>query len=333
MNDKNIGQAVLKRRDILALTAGTLLGAVGQNAFAQSGYPNRYVRWILPFPPGGGTELSARFIGRKFTEITGQPVVIDSRGGANGIIAVQAVLAAPADGYTLLFGSNATLATNTALLKSLSYDPLTDFQPLSLVMQSPIVFLTATGSPLKKLGDFVLAAKAQPDQHTIGTGSAGYHLMGALLARKAGFTYTSVPYKSAAETVLAVISGQVEMGVVDITSAMPLIRGGKARALAIASERRNPGLPDVPTAAEAGVPQYTAAPWNAIVAPKGVPQPIVVMLSAIFERIMAMPDTRAFFSEQHVEILKGGAEPMRVFQREEITKWMQIAADANIEKQ
>jgi tripartite-type tricarboxylate transporter receptor subunit TctC len=333
MNPKKTALPVLKRRDVLTLTAGSLLPIMGCNAFAQNDYPNRFVRWVLPFPPGGGTELSARFIGKKFTEITGQPVVIDSRGGANGIIAVQAVLAAPADGYTLMFGSNATLATNAALLKTLPYDPVVDFQPLSLVIQSPIVFLTATGSPLKKLDDFVVAAKSQPDRHTIGSGSAGYHLMGALLARKAGFTYINVPYKSAAETVLAVISGQVEMGVVDITSAMPLIRGGKARALAIASERRNPGLPDVPTAAEAGVSGYTAAPWNGLVAPRGVPQPIVAKLSSIFERIMVMPDTRAFFGEQYVEILKGGAEPMRAFQREEIAKWVQIAADANIERQ
>lgn len=322
----------LTRREIMTLAAGSLSQLATGAAHAQGDYPTRPVRWILPFPPGGGTELSARFVGRKFTELTGQPVVIDSRGGGNGIIAVQAVLAAPADGYTLFFGSNATLATNVALLKSMPYDPVQDFQPISLVIQSPIVFITAADSPVRKLSDFLASAKAQPGKPTIGSGSAGYHLMSALLATKAGIAVTHVPYKSAAETVVAVVSGQVDMGVVDITSSLPLIRSGKARALCIASEQRNAGLPDVPTAAEAGVPGYTAAPWNAIVAPRNVPAPIVARLAGIFERIMAMPDTRAFFAEQHVEVMKSGVEPMRTFQREEIAKWKQIAAEARIEK-
>ena len=326
----NTPTAGIRRRSVLGLAA---LSTAWPSAFAQSDYPNRIVRMIVPFPPGGGSELSARFVGKKFTEITGQPVIVESKGGANGFIAVNAVLAAPHDGYTLLFGSNATLATNAALFKTLPYDPLTDLQPVSLVMRSPIVFLTSAASPLKKLGDFIAAAKAEPDKHTIGTGSAGYQLMGALLARKADFTYINVPYKSAAETVLAVVSGQVDMGVVDITSAMPLIRGGRARALAIASERRNPGIPDVPTAAEAGVADYTAAPWNGVVAPRLVPAAIVDKLSATFQRIMAMPDTQAFFAEQFVEVMKGGQVEMRAYQREEVAKWKKIAVEAKIEQQ
>lgn len=136
-----------RRRDALGMAAASVLTAICGTSQAQADYPNKFVRMVLPFPPGGGTELPARFVGKKFTELTGHPVVIEPKGGGNGFIAVQAVLSAPHDGYTLMFGSNTTLATNAALFKRLPYDPLTDFQPISLVIQSPIVFLTSVNSP------------------------------------------------------------------------------------------------------------------------------------------------------------------------------------------
>lgn len=321
----------LRRRTALGVLAA--IGLAPGLSTAQTDYPNRLVRFVVPFGPGSGAELAARFIGKKFTEITGQPVTVEPRGGANGFIAVQAVLSAPHDGYTLLFGSNSTLATNAALFKALPYDPLTDFAPVSLVMRSPIVFLTASGSPYKTLGDFVAAAKAVPKKQSIASGSAGYQLMAALFGQRAGFEYSDIPYKSAPEAVLAAVSGQVDISVVDITSAMPLIRGGRGRALAIASERRNPGIPDVPTAAEAGVINYTAAPWNGLVAPSQVPPAIVEKLSSIFVRIMAMPETQAYFDDQFVEVMKGGAAEMRAYQREEVFKWKKIATEARIELQ
>lgn len=304
-----------------------------QNSLAEAPYPNRPIRFVVPFPAGSGAEAAARFMGKKITEITGQPVIVDPRGGGNGFIGVQAVLTAPPDGYTLFFGSNSTLATNVALYKKLPYDPLVDFVPISLVMRSPIVLLTSSSSPYKRLDALVEAAQRTPGQITIGTGSAGYLLMAELFAQRAGIKYTNVPYKSAPETVAAVISGQVDLGVVDITSAMPLIRGGRASALAIAAEKRTSAAPEVPTTAEAGISNFTSAPWNALAAPEKVPKDIVDTLSDLFVRILAMPDTQKFFADQHVEVMRGGQAEMRLYQRAEIDKWKKIALEAKVQLQ
>ena len=307
--------------------------ALLQNSLADAPYPNRPIRFVIPFPAGSGAEAAARFMGKKITEITGQPVIVDPRGGGNGFIGVQAALTAPADGYTLFFGSNSTLATNVALFKKLPYDPLIDFVPISLVMRSPIILLTSSSSPYKRLDALVAAAQRAPGQITIGTGSAGYQLMAELFAQRADIKYTNVPYKSAPETVASVIAGQVDLGVVDITSAMPLIKGGRAVALAIAADKRTSGAPDIPTTAEAGIRDFTTAPWNAIAAPAKVPKDIVDMLSDLFVRILAMPDTQKFFADQNVEVMRGGQLEMRVYQRAEIDKWKKIALEAKVELQ
>ena len=318
------------RRAALVLVASP---AFLQNSRAESPYPNRPIRFVVPFPAGSGAEAAARFMGKKITEITGQPVIVDPRGGGNGFIGVQAALGAPPDGYTLFFGSNSTLATNVALFKKLPYDPLLDFVPISLVMRSPIILLTSSGSPYKRLDALVAAAQRSPGQITIGTGSAGYQLMAELFAQRADIKYTNVPYKSAPETVAAVISGQVDLGVVDITSAMPLIKGGRATALAIAADKRSSGAPDVPTTSEADLRDFTTAPWNAIAAPAKVPKDIVDTLSDLFVRILAMPDTQKFFVDQNVEVMRGGQAEMRLYQRAEIDKWKKIALEAKVELQ
>ena len=333
MNDRSIPARphLIGRRPVLAGLG--LSGVAATGARAQDRYPSRPVRFIVPFSPGSGAELTARFVCGKFAEITGQPAVVEPRGGGNGFIGVQAVLSAPHDGYTLLAGSNATLATNAALFRTMPYDPLVDLVPITMIIQSPIVLLVPANSPHRTLADLVAAAKSAPAPINVATGSAGYQLMAALLAQKAGFAFTNVPYRSAADAVLGVISGAVDLGVADITSAFGLVRGGQARALAAAAERRLRALPEVPTAAEAGVSGFTAAPWNALAAPRNTPAPIVNFLSDTFSRIIAMPETRTFFDGQNIEIMPSGQEEMRRFQREEVAKWRGIAADARIEPQ
>ena len=313
----------------LAMGLGAFTSALAQEA----AYPSRPLRFVIPFPPGSGAELAARFFGQKITELTGQPVVIEPKGGGNGFIGVQTVLSAPRDGYTLFFGSNSTLATNVALFKHLPYDPLKDFVPISMVLRSPIVLLVPANSPYKTLLQLITAAKLTPGKISLGTGSAGYQMMGALFAEKAGVQMLFVPYKSAPDTVRAVMTGEVSMGVADITSAMPLVSTGKVRALAVASAKRLPGAPDIPTAVEQGVADFTTAPWNGAMAPAGVPQQIVDKLSELFVRIMAMPETIDFFALQNVELMPAGQAPMRQFQIEEIERWKHIATVAKIEKQ
>lgn len=308
--------------------------AAGSPVNAQdASYPTRPVRFVVPFPPGSGTELSARFIGQKLSELTGQPVIVEPKGGGNGFPAVQAVLAAPPDGYTLFFGSSSTLATNVALFKKLPYDPLVDLQPISLVIRSPIVLLARSDSPYKTLVEFIDAAKLEPGKMTIGTGSAGYQMMGALFAERAGIQLLSVPYKSAPDTARAILGGEVDIAVADITSTLPLITAGRARALAVATDRRLPSLPGVPTAAEQGLVGFTTAPWTGLAASAGVSHSIIDKLSANFVRIMAMPETQDYFAKQNVELLPAGQEAMRKFQREEVDRWKRIAALARIEPQ
>jgi tripartite-type tricarboxylate transporter receptor subunit TctC len=322
-------------RTLPALTwAAAVLFVIGP-VFGQGAetYPSRPIKFVVPFPPGSGTEVAARFIGHKITELTGQPVVIEPRGGGNGFIGVQAVLAAPPDGYTLFFGANSTLATNVALFRQLPYDPLTDFVPVSLVMKSPILLLVPENSPYKTLGALIEAAKREPGKLTMGTGSAGYQMMGALFAEKAGIELVNIPYKSSPDTVTAVIGGQVVLGVADVTAGMPLVRGGKARALAIASDKRLPSLSEIPTAAEQGLAGFTTAPWTGLVAPARVPKPIVDKLSDLMIKIMAMPETRQYFVNQNTEPMQGGQVEMRAFQREEIERWKRIAVAAKVELQ
>ena len=323
---------LLQRRRLLAGLAG-LCAAGALPLAAQEVYPSRPIRFIVPFPPGSGAELAARFIGQKITEATGQGVVVEPRGGGNGFPAVQAVMAAPRDGYTLFFGSNSTLATNVALFRKLPYDPLTDFAPISMAIRSPIVLLVPAASPYRNLGELIEAARREPGRLSIGSGSAGYQMMGALFAERAAVQLLAVPYKSAPDTVRAVLGGEVNLGVVDVTSALPLVTAGKLRALAVASGRRLPGLPEVPTAGEQGVADFTIAPWNGAVAPAGVPKAVLDRLSDLFVRILATPEAAEYFGRQNVEIMATGQEPMRRYMREEVERWKRVAVLAKIELQ
>lgn len=319
---------------VLAGAVATIGAGPLTQAFAQdAAYPSRPIRFVIPFPPGSGAELTARFLGQKLTDLAGQPVVVEPKGGGNGFIAVQAVLSAPRDGYTLFAGSNSTLATNVALFKKLPYDPLTDFVPITLFIRSPIVLLVPPNSPYRTLREFIAAAKREPGKLTIGTGSAGYQMMGALFADKAGIDLLPVPYKSSPDTVKAVLGGEVSIGVADVTSALPLVQTARVRALASATDKRLAGAPDVPTAREEGLADFTPAPWNGIMAPAGVPKPVVDKLSELFTRILVMPDTAEFFAKQNVELLPSGQEAMRKFQREEIERWKRIAVLSKIEQQ
>lgn len=332
-------QNTIARRGALRVLGGMVAAAAATpftSALAAedaAAYPSRPVRFVIPFPPGSGAELIARFIGQKFTELTGQPVVVEPKGGGNGFIAVQAVLSAPRDGYTLFAGSSSTFAHNVALFKKLPYDPMADFVPLSLFIRSPIVLAVPANSQYKTLGEFIAAAKQNPGKLSIGTGSAGYQMMGVLFAESAGIELLPVPYKSSPDTAKAVLGGEVSIGVADVTSSMPLIQSGRIRALAVATEQRLPGARDIPTAAEQGLRGFNAAPWNGIMAPAGVPKPVVDKLADLFVRIMALPDTHEFFAKQNVEIMTAGQEPMRKFQREEIDRWKRIRELAKIEQQ
>ena len=316
-----------------ALASAAAPFAQAQSQQAAATYPSKPIHFVVPFPPGSGTDVGARFFARKLGELAGQPVIVDNRAGANGFIAVKAVTSAPADGYTLLMGSNSTLATNVALFKQLPYDPVKDLAPVSTLMRSPIVLIVPANSPYKTLKDLIDAARAKPGQRTYASGSAAYQLMGELFADKAGIQLLNVPYKGAPDAVNATLSGQTDLGFSDITATMELLRGGKIRALAIAADQRLAGLPDVPTAQEQGIGGFSADTWTGVAVAANTPKPVVDKLSDMFVKILAMPETREFYARQNVITMKGGQDELRDFQREQIAVWKRIAAAARIELQ
>jgi tripartite-type tricarboxylate transporter receptor subunit TctC len=296
-------------------------------------FPSKPIKFIVPFPPGSGTDTSARYFGRKLSELTKQPVIVENKPGANGFIGVQSVLSAPADGYTVFVGSNSTLAVNVALFKKLPYDPQTDLVPLSMMMRAPVVLAVPPESPYKSVAELISAAKAQPGKLNYAGGSAGYQLMAELFNDTAGTSTMHVPYKGASEALAAVASQQVDMTFSDITAAQGLVKGGKLRALAVASDKRAPALPDVPTTAEAGLPGYKAYVWvGAMVAAK-TPKAEVEKLASLLTQIEAMPETREFYERQGAETMAGGADEMRRFQAAEIALWKQIVVKAKVEQQ
>lgn len=316
-----------------ALASAAAPFAQAQSQQAAATYPSKPIHFVVPFPPGSGTDVGARFFARKLGELAGQPVIVENRAGANGFIAVKAVTSAPADGYTLLMGSNSTLATNVALFKQLPYDPVKDLAPVSTLMRSPIVLIVPANSPYKTLKDLIDAARAKPGQRTYASGSAAYQLMGELFSDKAGIQLLNVPYKGAPDAVNATLSGQTDLGFSDITATMELLRGGKIRALAIAADQRLAGLPDVPTAQEQGIGGFSADTWTGVAVTANTPKPVVDKLSDMFVKILAMPETREFYAKQNVITMKGGQDELRDFQREQIAVWKRIAAAARIELQ
>lgn len=296
-------------------------------------FPSKPIKFVVPFPPGSGTDTSARYFGRKLSEMTGQPVVVENKPGANGFIAVKAVLAAPADGYTVFVGSNSTLAVNVALFKSLPYDPVADLAPLTMMMRSPALLIVPGNSPYKTLSELISAARAQPDKLDYGAGSAGYQLMAELFNDAAKVQTHHVPFKGAGEAVTAVASGTVHLAFAEMTSAQELVKGGKLRALGVAADHRVPALPSVPTASEAGLPGFTAYTWVAAMVLARTPKPITDKLAELLTRIETMPETREFYEKIGAEVMRGGPEEMRSFQNSEIQLWKRIAVKAKVEQQ
>ena len=324
-----------KRALIHRVVAASLLFAAAVHlplAQAQE-FPSRLIKFVVPFAPGSGTDTSARYFGKKLSEMTGQTVVVENKPGANGFIAVRAVLTAPADGYTVFVGSNSTLAVNAALFKTLPYDPVADFAPLTMMMRSPALLIVPPASNYKSVAELIAAARAQPDKIDYGSGSAGYHLMAELFNDEAKVQTYHVPFKGAADAITAVASGNVQMAFADVTGAFELVKGGRLRALAVAADKRIPALPAVPTAAEAGLPGFTAYTWVGAMVSSKTPKAEVDKLAALLTKIENLPETREFYERLGAEVMRGGPEEMRAFQADEIQQWKRIVIKAKVELQ
>ncbi|HXJ09823.1 MAG TPA: tripartite tricarboxylate transporter substrate binding protein [Burkholderiales bacterium] len=298
---------------------------------AADSYPSKPVHLILPFPPGGGTDILGRLIGEQLTVRLGQPVVQENRGGAGGNLGAEAVARAAPDGYTLLLAAP-TLAISPTLYPKLAYDPLKDLAPIALVATVPNVMVTHPSVPARTLQEFIALAKRRPGELNFGSGGAGTsnHLGGELFNMVAGVKLVHVPYKGVNLAMQDVLAGNVQLVFIGIPAAAPHIRAGKLRALAVVAPQRSSALPDVPTAAEAGLPGFEVTTWYGVLAPAGTPRAIVERLNTELGRIMLAPELQPRLADMATEPRSGTPEAFAAYLREETAKWGKVIRDAGL---
>lgn len=266
-------------------------------------YPVKPLRCVVPYPPGGPTDIIGRAIGQKLSERLGQPVIIDNRAGAAGTIGSEHVARSTADGYTLLWGTPGTHGIAPSLHPKLPYDPLRDFAPITLIALGTNLLVVHPSVPARNVQEFVTLARSRPGKLNFGSSGAGAtsHMAGEMLKAMAGIDMLHVPFKGAAPAIVALISGEVDMAILDTPPLLPQIRSGKLRVLAVASERRSQVMPQVPTLAESGMPGYHASSWHGLFAPVGTPREIVTRLHAEITHIVKLPDITDRLNAQGVE--------------------------------
>ncbi|MDT0139049.1 tripartite tricarboxylate transporter substrate binding protein [Acidovorax sp. PRC11] len=326
------------RRRTLALAAGAIATVAAAaflpaTAHAQSEgpWPAKPIRWVVPFPPGGAMDVIARTLGERAGRALGQPFVIENRPGAGGNIGADAVAKSPADGYTIMITSIG-MATNKALYAKLSYDPVKDFAPISLLAVVPNVLVVNANSPDKTVADVIAHAKREPGKLTYASAGNGtsIHLAGEVFASMAGLNLLHVPYKGSGPAVTDMLGGQVDLMFDSITSAVPHIQAGKLRALGVTSAKRSAALPNVSTIAEAGVPGYEVSPWFAVFAPAGTPAPIVQKINAALLDAMKQPDTKARFDAIGAEPIGSTPAQLATHLDKEMARWGKLIKERNI---
>ena len=291
-------------------------------ARAQQAYPAKPIRLILPFPPGGSTDIVARLIGQKLTESWGQPVLIENRPGAGGNIAAETAARAAPDGYTL-FQVNVANAIGATLYPKLSYDLITSFAPVIQLATTPYVLLAHPTVPAKNTAELLALAKARPGQlnYASAGGGSATHLSGELLKSMAGVNIVHVPYKGTGPAVTALLSGEVDLYFATVPAALPLVEAKKLRALGVTSARRSPLMRDVPAIAEAGLKGYETSTWHGILAPAATPADIVVKLNAEIARTLAQPAVKERLVGQGLDPVGGTPEQFGAYLKTEISKW------------
>ena len=312
---------------------GLLLGTPSTPSYAQT-YPDKSIRMIIIFPPGGGVDNVGRIVAAKLSEVLGQPVVPENRAGAGGNVGLDFVAKARPDGYTLVHATE-SLTMSPGLYTKLSYDAVKDYQPIAQTSRSPILLVVRPDFPAKTLKEFVEYAKSNPGKVTFGTGGVGSapHLGGELLKSVTGIDIVHVPYKGVVPALTGMIGGEVDMAILTPAAAAPQVEAGKARALAVLGETRAGLLPDVPTAKEAGVDNLVVTGWYGFLAPAGTPREVVDRLSSEITKITAMPEIQEKIRKVGVEPVSGPTpEQFADFIKAEIPRWAKVASDAKIPK-
>jgi tripartite-type tricarboxylate transporter receptor subunit TctC len=304
-----------------------------QHAAAQSPgtYPDRPIRMILPASPGGPVDVIARTVGSGLSEVLGQPIVMDNRAGAGGIIGAEIVARGAPDGYTLMFAHSGPLAIEAALHPNLPYHPLKDFAPVSLVAASPYALIVNSSTPARSVKELVALARSRPGKFHYASGGigTGIHMAGELFNLAAGLKIVHVPYKGAGPSMAALMAGEVDMMFNGVSSALPHVKSGKLRALAISSTQRSPLLPDLPTVAESGL-RYETSGWYGLVAPARTPKAITSRLQTSLRQSLNAPDMKERLAGQGVDGIASTPEQLTQFLREELDKWAKVVKAAGL---
>ena len=319
------------RRTLVAITATLAATLISTEALAQA-YPNKAIRVVVPFPPGGGTDIIAREVTQKVAAATGWTFVIDNKPGAGGNLGIDAVAKSPADGYTLVLGQTSNLAINPTLYTKLPYNPQKDLVPICLVASAPLVIVVPTNSAFKTVADLVAAAKGKPGEVNFASPGNGTvaHLTGEQFQKTAGVRFQHVPYKGANQALTDVISGQVQIYVSSVPSVLQTIRTGKLRPLAVTSATRVDDLPQTPTVGESGYKGFDAVTWFGFLAPAGTPKEIVTRLNAEFNKALQQPDLRKKLGDEGADPLGGTPEQFADLIRDDIVRWGKSVKESGV---
>ena len=309
--------------------------ALAPLAHAQTDYPNRPIKQIVPFPPGGGVDIVTRIVGAKWSELLGQQILVENKSGAGGTLGADAVAKAAPDGYTLLTCQVASHGVSPAVYNKLPYDHIKDFAPISLIGKTPNVLVVHPSVPAQTLAEFIAYVKAAPGKYNYA--SPGYgtspQMTMELFKLTAGLNLFHVPYKGGAPALADVMGGQVTGMFGNLPEQLAAIKGGKTRALAVSSQKRNPQLPDVPTVAESGFPGFDVTVWYGVCAPSGVPKPMLDKLHATLVQTVSLPEMKTRLAEASIEATPTTQEEFAAFINGETERWARVVKEANIPKQ
>jgi tripartite-type tricarboxylate transporter receptor subunit TctC len=313
------------------LVCAAILLAICIDASAQN-YPVKTVRIIVPYPPGGGTDIVARLIAQKLTESLGRTAIVENRVGAFGIVGTEAVAKAAPDGYTLGMATPSPITIGKTLFPKLPYDPERDLAPIILVNESASVLVAHPSLPVRSLEELVAFAKTRPGALNIAINNVAsvHHLLTEMFNHEAGIRMTSVPYKGGALAVTDLVSGQVDLLWSILPLALPSIQNGKLRAIVVAGERRSNLLPDIPTTGESGWPKVVGSGWNGVVAPAGTPRDIIDRLNAEIGLSLNAPDIKERYTALGLEVLGSTPDGFAAYMRAETARWAEVVRTANV---
>jgi len=318
-------------RPACLIAAAMFLAGAAPQAVAQA-YPVKPIRVVIPFPPGSGADIMARAVGTKLTERWGQQVLSDPRPGASGVIAAGVVLNAPADGYTLMLGTSSSHAINVSTRRNLSYDPVRDFSPVSLIARVPMLVLAHPSVPVNSAKELIAFAKARPGDLTFGTAGNGTtaHLAGELFKSAAHINIVHVPYRGSPQAMIDGIAGQVSLVIVPIVTGLPQVKAGKLKALAVTTPNASPSAPEVLPLAAAGLPGYDATLWYGLFARSGTPRAIVTRLSSEVVSILRLGDVSESLKLLGAEPAGNTPEEFMAMVKSEIAKWAKVVKESGV---